>query len=326
MCKVSVIIPVYNIEKFLPECIESLIKQNLESSEFIFINDGSTDSSGKILEQYIKKDKRIRVLNKPNGGVVTVRPLGIKEAKGEFIFFLDGDDSILPDTLHKLYDIASSNHCDIVSGSHFAERDAIEEWHFRWGDKLYTSNLDFLTDSIKYNNFYIWGKLFNAKIFTSEFYYGDSNYGEDGVFLLQLINRANRIYATSDIVYRYRLRENSLTSAPTVQSYLGRYQSSKFIYDYVSTNYQDQRVNSIAEYYFLCQVYKTILDCGNAFAAQSPQSVISLEMVERHKKELKDRYALAYVILKIYTFNTKLSIGLVQLSKKLKKIIRLIKK
>lgn len=55
MCKVSVIIPVYNIEKFLPECIESLIKQNLESSEFIFINDGSTDSSGKILEQYIKK-------------------------------------------------------------------------------------------------------------------------------------------------------------------------------------------------------------------------------------------------------------------------------
>ena len=326
MCKISVIIPVYNIESYLSACIESLITQDFESSEFIFINDGSTDSSRYILAEYAIKDNRIKVIDKSNGGVVTVRPLGIKEAKGEFILFLDGDDCLFPGALQKLYNVAVSNSCDIVAGSYLAERDAIEEWRFEWDDKLYNSSLDFLTDCIKSNNFYIWGKLFNTKLFSSEFYYGDSNYGEDGVFLLQLINRANRLNAISDIVYCYRLRENSLTSAPTVQSYIGRYQSSKYIYDYVRTNFQDSVVNSIVELYFLSQVYKTILDCGSAFVMQNPQPVITSRMVNQQKKELKEKYSLACIILKIYVFNPSLCINLVQAAKKLKQIIRSIKK
>ena len=94
MNKVSVIIPVYNTSKYLDKCIDSLVNQTLDDIEFIMVNDGSTDNSKEIIEKWVKKDKRIKLYNKENGGQASARNLGLTKAEGEYIAFLDSDDYI----------------------------------------------------------------------------------------------------------------------------------------------------------------------------------------------------------------------------------------
>ena len=99
---ISVIVPVYNIEKYIGKCIQSVLSQTYTDFELLLINDGSKDSSGEICSSWAKKDARIRVISKENEGVSVARNLGIDSAKGEFIFFLDGDDWISPECLEKM--------------------------------------------------------------------------------------------------------------------------------------------------------------------------------------------------------------------------------
>lgn len=114
MCKISVIIPVYNVENYLKKCLDSVCNQTLTDIEIICINDGSTDNSLKILNEYEIKDERIKVISKENGGQATARNLGIKEAQGEYVSFVDSDDFIEPTMLEKLYTKSKNNDLDIV--------------------------------------------------------------------------------------------------------------------------------------------------------------------------------------------------------------------
>ena len=110
----SAIIPVYNVEDYLNECLDSVTSQTLEDMEIICIDDGSTDNSPDILKEYSKKDKRIKIITKENGGQATARNLGIKEAQGEYIAFVDSDDFIEPTMFEKLYTKAKDNNLDIA--------------------------------------------------------------------------------------------------------------------------------------------------------------------------------------------------------------------
>ena len=114
MIKVSVVIPVYNTYKYLPECLESVINQTLADIEIICINDGSTDFSSKILEEYASKDKRIKIISQNNQGLSCARNRGLEIARGEYIYFLDSDDKITLTALEELYDIAEKNKLDII--------------------------------------------------------------------------------------------------------------------------------------------------------------------------------------------------------------------
>lgn len=115
MPKISVIIPVYNTEKYLSECLDSVLKQTFTDIEVICVNDGSSDNSAKILEQYAARDKRIHIINQKNSGVVTARNNGIKNAQSDLIFPLDGDDFIEPTTLEKMYKCIMSGAGDIIT-------------------------------------------------------------------------------------------------------------------------------------------------------------------------------------------------------------------
>lgn len=112
--KVSVIIPVYNSEKYLAECLKSVINQTLKEIEILCVNDGSTDGSAEILEQYAKKDERIKIFNQENKGAGSARNVGLKEAKGEFLAFLDSDDFYNVDYIEKMYNKAKNTNSDIV--------------------------------------------------------------------------------------------------------------------------------------------------------------------------------------------------------------------
>ena len=99
---ISIIIPVYNVERYLPECLDSLLAQTYQNFELLCVNDGSSDSSQSILEQYARKDSRVRVFCKKNGGVSSARNFGLEQAKGEYIGFVDSDDFVLPRFLERM--------------------------------------------------------------------------------------------------------------------------------------------------------------------------------------------------------------------------------
>ena len=111
---VSVIVPIYNVEKYLSKCIESIINQTLSNIEIILINDGSTDSSGVIADNYAKNDSRIKVIHKKNGGQGSARNIGIELASGEYIGFVDSDDWIDLDMYEKLYNAAMNSRASIA--------------------------------------------------------------------------------------------------------------------------------------------------------------------------------------------------------------------
>ncbi|WP_459501950.1 glycosyltransferase [Bacillus sp. C1] len=112
--KVSVIIPVYNAGKYITQCIESLLNQTLQECEFIFVNDGSTDNSREIIEKYRKLDGRIILINQRNQGVSVARNRGLDLAAGEYVGFVDADDSVKRDMYRVLYDSVKENNCDVV--------------------------------------------------------------------------------------------------------------------------------------------------------------------------------------------------------------------
>lgn len=117
--KVSVITPIYNVAKFLPQCLDSLLAQTLKEIEFICVNDGSTDNSLEILESYAARDSRIVIIDKPNGGYGHTMNRGIEKARGEYIGIVESDDYVDPDAFETLYSLAESNDfCDIVKGNH----------------------------------------------------------------------------------------------------------------------------------------------------------------------------------------------------------------
>ena len=116
---VSVLTPVYNVERFLPECLDSLKRQTLKSIEFICINDGSTDGSLDILKSYAQADPRFRIIDKPNSGYGASMNRGLDEARGEYIGIVESDDFASPDMFKKLYKFAKRHDCDLVKSNYF---------------------------------------------------------------------------------------------------------------------------------------------------------------------------------------------------------------
>lgn len=111
---ISVIIPVYNVEKYLGKCIDSVLAQTYNNFEILLVDDGSIDQSGEICELYKKRDSRISVFHKENGGLSSARNCGLEHCVGDFVFFLDSDDYIDPDCLEYLFEILSKNDCDLA--------------------------------------------------------------------------------------------------------------------------------------------------------------------------------------------------------------------
>ena len=152
---ISVIIPVYNAEEYLPRCLDSIIKQTFTAIEIICINDGSSDNSSNILTQYANKDNRIIILKQENLGAATARNLGLDHAKGKYISFIDADDWIAEDFIATLYHAATKSKADVVQCGYFKfdgiqNKTIIEK-------ELISQNISQILDNTK--KLYIWNKI-----------------------------------------------------------------------------------------------------------------------------------------------------------------------
>lgn len=208
MVKVSVIVPIYNSEKYLKKCIDSLVGQTLDDMEFILINDGSTDSSDEIIRSY--NDSRIKYFKRTNHGIGATRNFGIDKANGEFIGFLDSDDYVEPDMYLKMYNECVNKNLDIVICDHYIEngdnKDILKFIDFG------VTSLDDSPNLLLDINLAPWNKIYSKKIFSSDTYYPTGVKYEDTPWVALMFSRAERIGKLNEPLYHYIVHDNSQTT------------------------------------------------------------------------------------------------------------------
>ena len=211
--KISIIIPVYNIDKFLSRCLDSVLAQTYANWEAILIDDGSSDKSGDICDIYLARDSRIKVVHKKNEGVVSARKEGIKLSEGEFIYFLDGDDYISPDALSLLVSKQKENDTDIVLGNFKTiKEDSICGDGIDFFFPHFCDSYSMLLFRIKTSVWAIWNILFRRTIVKETLSLNEElSIGEDLVMFLKIPMFTNRIDTISEITYFYLVRDSSAT-------------------------------------------------------------------------------------------------------------------
>lgn len=249
--KISIIIPVYNAEKYLEECLNSLVNQTLKSIEIICVNDGSTDNSLEILEKYKKKYNNIRLFSQENKGVNAARVVGYENAIGEYIAWVDADDFVTLDMYEKMYNLAIKNDSDIVSCNYnFYPKKVInkEKWF-----KEYKGIVDWKFIS---RNTIQWNKIVKKQLLekiniTSLF----KEIGE-GCYSMVLIS-TNKITTTNECLYYYRVGQTSLsTNYKNIEWYKNTVVKSEKSYNYIiNHNYAKEWI----EYYFYLYLYYNLL-------------------------------------------------------------------
>ncbi len=219
--KVSVIIPIYNAEKYLKRCIESVLKQDFEDFELLLIDDGSKDSSGHICDEYAKQDARVRVIHKENSGVSDSRNLAISKARGEYLQFLDSDDWITPDATGLLVRSAMENECDLVIadfyrviGERLAHKGDIREEGVMSREEFALQMME------KPADFYygvLWNKLYRRDIIKNHGLSMDKDISwcEDFIFNMEYIRHVKNVYALRVPIYYYVKTPGSLASQGT---------------------------------------------------------------------------------------------------------------
>ena len=233
MVKVSVIVPVYNVELYLEKCLDTLVNQTLKDIEIIVVNDGSPDNSQKIIDKFAKKYKVIKAYKKENGGLSDARNFGIKKAIGEYVAFVDSDDYVSLDMYEKMYEKAKSGNFDMV----------VCDLNYIYPDKevrAYSNVKDNTTDIKKTMiNIYpsAWNKLFKRKLLNNiEFKKGV--WFEDVEFIYRFLPRVKNIGVVSEPFYQYLQREGSITKKKDLR-----------IYHYIDN------LNGIVEYYKEHKIY-----------------------------------------------------------------------
>lgn len=221
---ISVIVPIYNVEKYLENCIESIIEQSYEKLEVILVDDGSTDNCPNICDKYSKKDKRITVIHQENRGLSSARNSGIDIANGKYLVFIDSDDAVEKDMILKMYNKLKEDESDLVICNYriideigkFGESNSISSGVWSKSDfweNYYSNQLVFCVVA--------WNKLYKSEVFDS-LRYPVGKYHEDEFVIDKIIETCNKISILNDSLYLYRIRKASIMSQAYSYSSLDR--------------------------------------------------------------------------------------------------------
>ena len=288
MKKVSVIIPVFNVAPFLPTCLNSCLNSTLQEIEFICVNDGSTDNSLDILQQYAQKDPRFTILSQENMGQGVARNKAIQMAQGEYIAFVDPDDYIEPTLFEKTYNFALQNQADVVQFDYTEYRENThkykkinlakkfkKEYHFNLNKKGKYTKQD-----IPYGLFYnlynqVWNRLYRKDlILKNNIHFSNTRNGEDQLFTIGVLIFANEIHYLNDYLYTYRVRQGS-----SCHSYVD-----------ADIDYAFKNIAQIEAYLRSHNIYDTYLPQMSEYRVQSlywVRSKLRPEMIEKFETEIK---------------------------------------
>ena len=235
MKKVTVIVPVYNVESYVKECILSLLEQTYSNLEIIIINDGSTDNSKEICEEIQGKDKRIIYISKKNSGVSDTRNVGIKQSTGDYITFIDSDDFIDNEYIDRMVtqleecnvDMVVCNYIELYKNSKLSiNNNEIND--------IIITNREAITKVFSSRTFggYLWNKIFKSEIIKKNklFFNKDIHMCEDMLFICKYLSNCNNVKIISDKIYFYRMRQSSMVWNKSISKYITLYNSYNEIY------------------------------------------------------------------------------------------------
>lgn len=237
---ISIIIPVYKVEKYLEKCIQSLINQTYENLQIILVDDGSPDNCGKICDEYAKKDHRIEVIHKSNGGLSDARNKGLEIAKGEYIGFIDSDDYIESDMYEVLYNLLKQYNADVsICNFYTVSQGKIAIKNAENGIKEY-NRIEILKEVLLDNNIqsYAWNKLYKKELFDEIKYPVGKKYEDIGT-TFYLLEKCNKVVVTEKPEYYYINRQDSIVNNVTETTITDYIELIMQRYDYIEENIKE---------------------------------------------------------------------------------------
>lgn len=218
--KITVVVPVYNVENYLRKCLDSIIAQTYKNIEIIVVNDGSTDTSGEICKEFAEIDHRIIYIEQENAGLSAARNTGLENMSGDYVTFVDSDDWIELDYVETLYKKITQYQADIAVGNYYSFNESEGMFYFHiLGDSYYEKVYDNISifenlyESQEMKNFALisaWGKLYKARLF-EQLRFDVGKLGEDGYLNQKIYLLAEKIVYIHKGIYSYRIRNNSLS-------------------------------------------------------------------------------------------------------------------
>lgn len=308
----SVIIPVYNVEKYLNECVDSVLSQTFTDFELILVNDGSTDTSGKICDEYAKKDNRIKVLHKQNGGLSDARNKGTEIAVGKYVVYIDSDDYVSsPDFLSELFQKAK-NEPDIIVykfKKYFEDSNSFSKCTYAFPE---LDNITTLADKIsclvKTDSFYCsaWSKAIKLSLLKdNHIEFEKGLLGEDQEWYYHLLLKAKSINGIDKDYIVYRQRANSITSSWKIKNLtdciyiVDKWQKEILNNTEISPDYRDALLCSVAKLY--CNLLIAYTNFPNKTKKEYYKKLKSLSFL--FKYNLNPRVSLLSKIYKIARFD-----------------------
>ena len=223
MAEVSIIVPVYQVEKYISQCIESVLNQTFKDFELILIDDGSKDNSGIICDSYAAKDDRIAVIHTNNNGAATARNIGLQRASGRYIAFLDGDDYLAENMIERLYgEIENSEYDVVVSDFLNILPDEKDNFSLQLKEKTVSGRevLEHLKNEKNYGVWTIvWNKIYKREVLKN-IRFPDGKYFEDEFFSDKLYLNSNKIHIIPDVLCYHRVLASSTMNTQRTENYL----------------------------------------------------------------------------------------------------------
>lgn len=210
---ISVIIPVYNVEKYISQCLNSVCNQTYDDLEIILIDDGSIDASGQICDEYARKDRRIHVIHQKNSGAAAAKNVGLQKASGRYLSFVDSDDFLEPDAYNHMIKIVEEQKADVVQCSY---RDVFKDHLVEHClEKNTLDQIDFLTlFTVDWTCALLWDKLYKRSLFDGVSFETGHKI-DDEYFTYRGIMNAKKIVRDNQIIYNYRKRASSIMYSPS---------------------------------------------------------------------------------------------------------------
>ncbi|MGG0739351.1 glycosyltransferase family 2 protein [Niallia taxi] len=267
MKKITVIVPIYNVQEYLDRCLKSIIGQTYKNLEIILVNDGSTDSSGEICDNYAVRDSRIRVIHKENGGLSDARNVGIQAATGNYIGFVDSDDFIHKDFYHVLYNTIVNYQCDVVevgykevyeyevdlSDDDFMENDEASIIKYFEKDKAVINSI--LDHDLRN---YAWNKLYKKELWNN-IKFPKGKLFEDVFTTYQIFNCCTKIVKVEKVLYYYFQRADSIVNSKFSLKKLDHFEALNEVMDFMEDNYPKAAPITYIKYYMESLNYLSIL-------------------------------------------------------------------
>ena len=261
---VSVILPVYNAEKYIEECINSVRKQMYSEWELIIIDDGSVDGTSKIINTFLKDERRIKYYKTENGGVSNARNYGLNLAKGEWIFFLDADDYLTENCLQDCVQTSVTYDADVVVIAHY-ELDEFSNTckkNNKFKETEILNHNDTMKNFLKTNKigWEIWGKLFRSNLLKNLNFDKELRIGEDAVYLVSTLKKCNKMVLLKEYGYFYRLNSTSVMAQKFSDKNLDTIEVISTIYEQTKSEYPIEADSFSLKYYiwflrnFYCKV------------------------------------------------------------------------